>query len=165
MLPDKSSMDILGPALPRYITPDYDQNGESKDLSSTPARSALAVPIKLRGEVIGVLDLQETDEPRNWTEEEMAMVSAVADQVALALENARLLEETQRRAERERLAGQITARIRAAGDMDGILRTTVQEVRRALGVSHGVIRLGTETQSNSTGGDRQAAEGDEGNER
>ncbi len=95
----------------------------------------------------------------------MAMVSAVADQVALALENARLLGETQRRAERERLTGQITARIRAAGDMDAILRTTVQEVRRVLGVSHGLIRLGTEAQLRSTGGDQQAAEGDEGNER
>jgi GAF domain-containing protein len=154
-LPDLSAADL----------PDDDHEGEARDLSSPPARSALAVPIKLRGEVIGVLDLQETDEPRNWTEEEMAMVSAVADQVALALENARLLEETRRRAEHERLAGQITARIRAAGDMDAILRTTVQEVRRALGVSHGLIRLGTEAQLRATGSNRQAAEGDEGNER
>jgi GAF domain-containing protein len=154
-LPDLSTTDL----------PDDDHGGGANDLSSLPALSALAVPIKLRGEVIGVLDLQETDEPRNWTEEEMAMVSAVADQVALALENARLLEETRRRAERERLAGQITARIRAAGDMDAILRTTVQEVRRALGVSHGLIRLGTEAQLKATGGGRQAAEGDKGNER
>jgi GAF domain-containing protein len=154
-LPDLSAVDL----------PDDDHEGEAKDLSSPPALSALAVPIKLRGEVIGVLDLQETEEPRNWTEEEMAIVSAVADQVALALENARLLEETRRRAERERLASQITARIRAAGDMDAILRTTVQEVRRALGVSHGLIRLGTEAQLRATGGNPQAAEGDEGNER
>ena len=154
-LPDMSAVDL----------PDDSHEGEADDLSSPPTLSALAVPIKLRGEVIGVLDLQETDKPRNWTEEEMSMVSAVADQVALALENARLLEETRRRAERERLAGQITARIRAAGDMDAILRTTVQEVRRALGVSHGLIRLGIEAQSRATGGDWQAAEGDEGNER
>ena len=152
--PDLSAVDLPGD----------DQDGETEDLSSLPARSALAVPIKLRGEVIGVLDLQATDEPRDWTEEEMSMVSAVADQVALALENARLLEETQRRAERERLTSQITARIRAAGDMDDILRTTVQEVRRALGVSHGVIRLGAESQLRPTGGDGQAAEGDEGDE-
>ncbi len=154
-LPDLSTADL----------PADGHEGEAEGLSSSPALSALAVPIKLRGEVIGVLDLQETDETRNWTEEEMAMVSAVADQVALALENARLLEETRRRAERERLAGQITARIRAAGDMDAILRTTVQEVRRALGVSHGLIRLGTEAQLKVAGGNRQAAEGDEGNER
>ncbi len=155
-LPDLSAADL----------PDnYREGDEVDDLSSPPALSALAVPIKLRGEVIGVLDLQETDEPRHWTEEELAMVSAVADQVALALENARLLEETRRRAERERLAGQITARIRAAGDMDAILRTTVQEVRRALGVSHGLIRLGTEAQLKAAGGDQQAAEGDGGNER
>ena len=40
---------------------------------------------------------------------------------------------------------EITSRIRSAPDIDGILRTAVQEIRQALGVSHGVIRLGTET--------------------
>ena len=128
--------------------------------SSPPARAALAVPIKLRGEVIGVLDLQEIDEPRHWTDEEVAMVTAVADQVALALENARLLEETQRRAERERLAGEITSRIRAAGDIDGVLRTTVQEMRRALRVSHGAIHLDTETHLRPADGSEQTGRGD-----
>ncbi|RMF33823.1 MAG: GAF domain-containing protein, partial [Chloroflexi bacterium] len=37
------------------------------DRFTLPARSALAVPIKLRGEVVGVLDLQATEEPRRWT--------------------------------------------------------------------------------------------------
>jgi signal transduction histidine kinase/ActR/RegA family two-component response regulator len=56
---------------------------------------ALAAPIKLREQVIGVLDLQAADAPRHWTEDEIAMVEAVSDQVALALENARLLEAEQ----------------------------------------------------------------------
>jgi len=71
--------------------------GEPQLRADLHARSALAVPIRLRGEVIGVLDLQETDRQRYWTEEEVAMATVVADQLALALENARLFEEAQRR--------------------------------------------------------------------
>jgi signal transduction histidine kinase/CheY-like chemotaxis protein/HAMP domain-containing protein len=60
-----------------------------------PVRAALAAPIKLRDQIIGVLDLQVADEPRHWTDDEVAMVGAISDQVALALENARLLEAEQ----------------------------------------------------------------------
>jgi signal transduction histidine kinase/ActR/RegA family two-component response regulator len=74
----------------------------AKDMPvGAPAPSAaLAAPIKLREQVIGVLDLQQADRPRYWTEDEIALVKAVSDQVALALENARLLEaeQEQRRA-------------------------------------------------------------------
>ena len=66
----------------------------SGTLLSSPA-AALAAPIKLRDQVIGVLEVQETDKSRDWTEDEIALVGAVSDQVALALENARLLEAEQ----------------------------------------------------------------------
>jgi signal transduction histidine kinase/ActR/RegA family two-component response regulator len=58
-------------------------------------RAALAAPIKLRDQVIGVLDLQEVDELRHWTHDEVTLVRTISDQVALALENARLLEAEQ----------------------------------------------------------------------
>jgi len=102
---------------------------------------AMAIPIKLAEETLGVIDLQVTDAGHGWTEDDMALAMAVADQVALALENARLLDQTQRRARRERLISEIAGKMRAAPDVEGILRTTVQEIRRALGATHGVIRL------------------------
>ena len=105
---------------------------------------AMAIPIKLAKETLGVIDLQVTDAARGWTEDDMALATAVADQVALALENARLFDQTQRRAQRERLISEIAGKMRAAPDVEGILRTTVQEIRRALGVSHGMIRLRTQ---------------------
>jgi len=61
------------------------------------------------------------------------------------MEAARLLDEAQRRARREQLVAGISDKIRSAPDIDGILRVAVQEIRRALGVSCGAIRLGTET--------------------
>jgi GAF domain-containing protein len=113
--------------------------------SQAAASAALAVPIKLLDQTIGVIDLHEIDAERTWTDEEIALVSAVADQAALALENARLFAQTQRRAQREQLIARISAKMRDAPDVEGVLRTAVQEIRRALGVSHGAIRLGQQT--------------------
>jgi GAF domain-containing protein/heme/copper-type cytochrome/quinol oxidase subunit 4 len=103
-------------------------------------------PIKLRGAVIGALGLEGPGAETGgaWSEEEIALIETVADQVAQAMEAARLFDETERRAQREQLVTQFTDKIRAAPDMDSILRTAVQEIRRTLGVSHGAIRLGTE---------------------
>ena len=119
-------------------------------------QAALVAPINLRGTVIGALGLHETEGERQWTSDEIALIEAVADQMALALENARLFEETQRRAARERLIREITARIRDSVDVESILQTTVREVGKALGTSHGLVRLGTEVELLS-GEDKQRA--------
>jgi len=106
-----------------------------------PARSALAVPIKLRGMVIGVIDLQETQRDRKWTSEEIAAVQSVADQIALALENARLFEQTVRRADRERKVLEITSKIRTANDPQTMLQTALTELQRTLKASRAQILL------------------------
>jgi GAF domain-containing protein len=105
----------------------------------------LAVPITIRGHTIGRLDTYKPAADGPWTQEELQMVQQVVEQLGLALEDARLYESAQRRAQREQLVAAISDKIRAAPDIDGILRITVQEIRRALGVSYGAIRLGTET--------------------
>jgi PAS domain S-box-containing protein len=108
--------------------------------------AAMVAPITLRGEVIGALGLHETEGGRRWTDDEIALIESVADQIALAIENVRLLEETQRRAQRERLVADITAKVRASSDMETILRTAVQELGSALGTDRAFIRLGAGTQ-------------------
>jgi GAF domain-containing protein/HAMP domain-containing protein len=91
------------PAVGDAPLPEIDQvlrRGEvviaADDGSGLTARSALAVPIKLRDQIIGVIDLHETDDDRRWTDDDVAVMLAVADQAALSLENARLLDETER---------------------------------------------------------------------
>ncbi len=132
------------------VLPEIEQAAQQSDVvtmtSQATARSALAVPIKLRDQVIGVIDLHETDAEREWTADDVALVMAVADQAALALENAHLLEQTQQRARREQLVTQIATKVRAAADVDGIMRAGVQEIRRVLGASHGIVHLRTESQ-------------------
>jgi GAF domain-containing protein len=58
-----------------------------------------------------------------------------------ALESARLYQDTQRRAARERLVGEVTARMRETLDMDAVLQTAVQQMRQALGLHDVTIRL------------------------
>jgi len=107
--------------------------------------TAVAVPIKLRDQVIGVLDLQEMVQDRHWTEEEVALVEAVAEQLARTLEAVRLSEQTQARAHREALTREITDRIRDAMDVDSMLQTAIRELGRALNAPRVYVRLGIET--------------------
>ncbi len=116
--------------------------------------AALVVPISLRDEIIGVLGLQEMKDGRRWTDDEIALIEAVADQMALAIENARLLDETRRRAERERLAADITTRVRASTNVDTILRTAIRELGRALRAADGLIQLGGDDNAGSLHADK-----------
>jgi GAF domain-containing protein/HAMP domain-containing protein len=96
---------------------------------------AVAVPIRLQNQVIGVLDIRATDTNRVWTRDEVAVIEAVADRLALALENARLFEETSSRASREHAVAEITSRIRETNDPQVMIRTAIEELQRVLNVS------------------------------
>ncbi len=109
--------------------------------------SALVAPIALRGEIIGVLGIYDDDEVRQWTDDEIAIIEAVAERMALAAENLRLLDETQRRATRERLVSEITAKVRASMDVDIILQTAVRELGAALGTDRAFVQLSTGAQA------------------
>ena len=101
----------------------------------------LAIPVKLRDQVIGIIHIEAVDGKRKWTEDEIAMVQSVADRAALALENASLFEATERRAAQERVVAKVTSRIGESNDMQRILQTTVQELGRTLGASRTYIKL------------------------
>ncbi len=94
----------------------------------------IVVPIKLRGETIGSLVVQ-AQRPGGWSQDQVELAQAVAERVALSAENARLFDETSRRAERERLVTEITSRIRSSNDPDEMIRTAVEELRNALGAT------------------------------
>jgi GAF domain-containing protein len=116
-----------------------DSNGDSVEPSpETP--SVLAVPIVLRDQPIGVLGFKAT-EGRRWSAENIALAETVAEQFALAADNLRLLDETNRRAASERLISEVTARIRETLDTETVLKTAVTEVRQALGLPELVVRL------------------------
>ncbi len=116
-------------AEPRLMT--LEQDGER----------ALLSPIALRDQVVGVLGMHVLDPERTWTEDEIGIVAAVAEQMGLIIENARLFEEARRRAAQERMVREITSRVREALSVEGVLRTAVDEIYRALNLEGMEVRL------------------------
>jgi GAF domain-containing protein/HAMP domain-containing protein len=117
---------------------------ESERNADGASRSTLIAPIALRDQVIGAIGFEEGDPDHRWSPEEVALVEAVTSQVALALENARLFEEAQARAEREWLVGDITDKMQRANDMDSLVQYAIQNLQSAFGASYVVVHLGTE---------------------
>ena len=112
------------------------------------AVSSISIPIKLRGQIIGILDVRSRKGPREWSRDEIVLLEAAAERAALALENARLLESAQRRAARERTIGEISGKIGSASDFNSILRTTVEEMGRRIGASEVIFELESGTSRN-----------------
>lgn len=95
----------------------------------------LAVPIHVRDQIIGTLNIMPNSDGKTWSEDEVNIVQAVTERLGLALDNARLFEETSTRASRERLVSDITTRIRGTNDPQEMIKTAVEELQRALGAS------------------------------
>jgi len=100
----------------------------------------ISVPIPLRQEILGSIVLRQVEGEAPWSAEDLDLVAEVAAQIGLALENARLLEETRRSVERERLVSEISDRLRSSANVETVLQTTISELGRVLGAS-GIIRL------------------------
>jgi GAF domain-containing protein len=96
----------------------------------------LTIPIVLRGETIAFIRLsQQSDQEIMWSDAKIKTVTQIADQIALTLESARLLEQTLRRAERERKALNITNRIRSTNNFQEMIQIAVEEIKHELNVN------------------------------
>jgi len=105
--------------------------------------SDVAVPILFtrQDQPIGALGFKDVENVRELSREDIALVEALSEQFALAAENLRLLDETQRRAAQERLTREITDKMRRATDMDALIRTTIEEMSAVLGTSSTFLQL------------------------
>ena len=102
----------------------------------------LVAPILLRGQKLGAIVLRQEEGVEPWTSEELALLNEIGVQIGLALENARLLEETQRRAEREQMLGEMTARLTRSLDMGTMLRAAVRELAKLPNVTEVAVHVG-----------------------
>jgi GAF domain-containing protein/HAMP domain-containing protein len=102
--------------------------------------NTLAVPIRLRGQTLGTLNLQfqGTEIPQ----ETVRLVEEAADRLALALENARLVQDAQRLALRERQINVISAQVQQSTNLETLLQNTVRELGNALGMPKTFIQIG-----------------------
>jgi signal transduction histidine kinase len=115
------------------LVPDVSQEPRYYQVSDIiETRSELAVPLRTKNDIIGVLDVQSKDLDA-FDESDVVVLQSVANQAAVAIENARLYETEQRRAEQFRVISKVGSHITSILDVDDLLEEIVHLVRKAFG--------------------------------
>jgi GAF domain-containing protein len=119
-----------------YTFENKSKTGADEDIDTS---TSLEMPLVLRNQVIGKIKLESDKEI--WSEEERSFIDSVTTQATLALENIRLVEETRRAAQHDRILTDITSQVWATSDIDMILQTALQQLGQNLQASDALIRL------------------------
>jgi GAF domain-containing protein/HAMP domain-containing protein len=120
--------------------------GQISEESEGDQRLDIRVPIELRGQRIGHLYLRRASpasgaEKTTWSTQAQELVRDTASQLALSLENARLMEEIQSRASQEELINQVVARTQSSLNLETVMKTAVTEIGRMMRLSRIELRL------------------------
>ncbi|MGL4622787.1 MAG: GAF domain-containing protein, partial [Chroococcidiopsis sp.] len=95
-------------------------------------KANLVAPILKDDRLFGLLIAHECAKTRHWQQWEIDLFTQLAAQVGFALDHARLLQRIDAEGSRSQLLAQVTRRIRASLNEEDILKTTVEEVRKAI---------------------------------
>lgn len=106
--------------------------GETIIITENDKTTSLTIPIRLRNNIIGVMNLK-TNGDTLITQDEIDIAEAISERLSLAIETATLLRTTQRRADIERITTDISAKVSSSTRFETILQTAAQELSRALG--------------------------------
>lgn len=125
------------------VVPNANAVGAAAAVATSPEAQHFSTQITLRDTILATLELERSSD-RPWTPDELELVQTLTEQAALALDNARLFEDTLRRSERERLVGQIVDNIRASASVEQALQRALSDMSRVLGAAELVAQLGRE---------------------
>jgi GAF domain-containing protein len=121
------------------------QRVESGRIEFLTPENQLHVPIVVRGETIGAFNVADNQLERVWHEDELSMLQTIANEVALAIDNARLIEQTQRTAQREKEVAVAADQIHRSMNLETILNTALSEIVRITGIEEVAIQFGAPT--------------------
>ena len=111
----------------------------------------LVLPVSVRGRTIGEIEVHKDQGAGVWTAAEVALMETLTEQLGAALESARLYEDTQDRAARDRLLSDSSARMRESLDVETVLQVAVREISQSLGLAALDVRLGVNAESVQAG--------------
>ncbi len=115
-------------------------NFRSFNVESGP-KSLLQAPLILKGETIGWIGADAVKEYRDFSQSEIDLARAMADQVSISIQNHRLLEQTQRRAEQFQAVAEVGEAVSGLIDLDEVLGRTVNLIRDRFDFYHVSIFL------------------------
>lgn len=121
-------------------SPEYLQAIQTGETVLSEDKRILYLPITVLGIPIGVLKVKQKGK-EIWTEQKIATLSSLVGQMGTALESARLYEQLRDQARREAIIARITSRMRETLDIETVLQTAAQEIRRSLNLQEAEIRL------------------------
>ncbi|MFN2297455.1 MAG: GAF domain-containing protein, partial [Anaerolineales bacterium] len=114
------------------------------------ASSVMAVPIRMQDQILGVLEFRDEEGKRIWTEEDRMLAEEITNQLALALENARLFHQAAARTQELALINRIVSSVAGSLDLLSSLDTIASELARILSLGHASISLLSEDKSTLT---------------
>jgi len=103
----------------------------------------LGVPMMTGNRVIGTIAVQSYDNSSAFSNHHLDLLSAIANQATVAIENARLFHQEQERATQERLVRTITDKVRGGADTKSVMRIALEELSQVLNANVATIHLGT----------------------
>lgn len=106
-----------------------------------PIGNKVSVPIQIRGYNIGAIEISKEESPDEWTDDELRLLHTLSEQLGIALDSARLYNETQLRASTEHAISQISSDLWENMDINSILKTAAQKLRETLAVPEVTVRL------------------------
>lgn len=118
-------------------------------------QTTVTVPFVSGGQVIGVMSLKSKD--RRWTPDEINLIESTANQIAITLENAILVRESQERVQQERFLNEGVARIRETFDIEAILQTAAADIQRTLNLMEVDLQLGLEDSASPDNGQQNGS--------
>ncbi len=125
-------------------------NGRATEFEQDPLTVTLSAPMRWQGEVIGVLNVLHDAKIKRFTETDLELLTLFANHAAIAVNNTRLYEETERRATQARLAYKVGRRVSGELELDALLASIVSAVRQAFDYHNVVLMLLDEEQERLT---------------
>ncbi len=136
----RQSLQANRPEVSHVDDPDLNES-ERTHMQQYGAQTVLYVPLHVRGEVIGFAELWESRQRREFTPEEVVLCQGIAQQAAIAIQNARLFDKTRRQAEQIEALHRISQDLIALRDLDTLLHQIVEQAIQFLGGEGGGIYL------------------------
>lgn len=113
-------------------------------LNQSGLKSLLMVPLITQDKVIGLMELHDEINYRDFTPQQVHLVEALSAQAAVVIEMTNLFAQNRRIARNEQIINQITSKFQQTLNVEDVMKTTILELTKTLGLEEATIQLGME---------------------